>query len=204
MKNWMNVFTALAIVSIVSWGCARTETGPVVITTSGDEDHGDGDGHDHDGDDHDDAGHDHDGHDHGETVAVALFYCGDCGQGVAEDADHKCDPDGQACSKCVFQKGSALCCKIEGDFAGKALCASCGQIKGSDVCCAKDATVGEKCNLHAGSPLCCKHVGEDHSEAPAAPEATVTEATVTEATTPEATTPATDEATPAPAPVDAP
>ncbi len=207
MKNWMNVFTALAIISIVSWGCARTEKGAVVINSPGDEDesghdHGDGDheGHDHGDGDHeghgdgDHAGHDHgdgdsDGHDHDDTVLIAL-YCGDCGTGVAKGAEHKCDPNGEACSKCAFHKGSALCCKIEGDFAGKSLCASCGQIKGSDVCCDKDAAVCTDCGYHKGSPLCCK-IGpkEAPAEAPAAPEDTP---------------PTTDEASPAPAPADAP
>jgi len=35
------------------------------------------------------------------------------------------------------------------------LCGHCGQVKGSDVCCAKDAIVCS-CGAHKGSPVCCK------------------------------------------------
>ncbi|MHC4789198.1 MAG: hypothetical protein ACYS8K_08380 [Planctomycetota bacterium] len=37
-----------------------------------------------------------------------------------------------------------------------ALCAKCGQIKGTDVCCQADAAVCAKCGLAKGSPGCCK------------------------------------------------
>lgn len=35
------------------------------------------------------------------------------------------------------------------------LCGHCGEVKGSEVCCAKDATVCG-CGAHKGSPACCK------------------------------------------------
>ena len=38
----------------------------------------------------------------------------------------------------------------------KALCAKCGQIKGSDVCCKEGAVKCDKCGLDKGSPGCCK------------------------------------------------
>ncbi len=36
-----------------------------------------------------------------------------------------------------------------------ALCADCGQIKGSDVCCAADAEACTACGLAKDSPGCC-------------------------------------------------
>ncbi len=162
MKRWMPLFTAIAIVSLVSWGCARTESGSSANTSHGDHGHGAGEHshdegvpHDHDGD----GKPDHSSHDHGdeavETVAVAL-YCGDCGHGFAKGADHKCDADHEVCAKCGLHAGAELCCKVGSDFAGSNLCASCGQVAGTDACCKADAAVCEKCGLHAGAPLCCK------------------------------------------------
>ena len=37
-----------------------------------------------------------------------------------------------------------------------ALCAKCGQIKGTDVCCKADMPKCEKCKLAKGAPGCCK------------------------------------------------
>jgi hypothetical protein len=36
------------------------------------------------------------------------------------------------------------------------LCKSCGELKGSPKCCAKDAAKCSKCGLNKGSPGCCK------------------------------------------------
>jgi len=38
----------------------------------------------------------------------------------------------------------------------KALCAKCGQIKGSDLCCKPGAVKCDKCGKDKGSPGCCK------------------------------------------------
>ncbi len=171
MKNWTTLFAALTMVCLVSWGCTPPEPGPGSNTSQGDHghdhghDHGEG-GHDHDGDGHDD----HASHEHSETVPVAM-YCGDCGHGVAKATDHKCDDSHAACEKCGMHQGAELCCKVEGDLAGKALCASCGEVAATEACCKADAAVCEKCGLHAGAPLCCKlgagekAADEDHGEA---------------------------------------
>ena len=63
MKKWMNLFTAIAIISIFSWGCARTENGQIAQTSNGDHDHSDHDHGDHDAD------HDHD---HEEAVKESV------------------------------------------------------------------------------------------------------------------------------------
>lgn len=53
-------------------------------------------------------------------------------------------------------------CAHDEDHANVALCGSCGQMKGSDVCCAEGATACEGCKLAKGSPGCCKMAkGED-------------------------------------------
>ena len=42
------------------------------------------------------------------------------------------------------------------------LCGTCGEIKGTEACCAKDAKACGKCGLHKGAPGCCKiEKGED-------------------------------------------
>ncbi len=51
-------------------------------------------------------------------------------------------------------------CKEDGAGVAKAdetvaLCADCGQIKGSDVCCAADAEACGACGLAKGAPGCC-------------------------------------------------
>ncbi|MBC8372708.1 MAG: hypothetical protein H8E53_03870, partial [Planctomycetes bacterium] len=52
-------------------------------------------------------------------------------------------------------KGSPRCCKItKGKDA--ALCAKCGQVKGTDVCCKAGTDKCGKCGLAKGSPGCCK------------------------------------------------
>ena len=50
--------------------------------------------------------------------------------------------------------GKSKCCakKIDANI----LCGGCGQVKGSDVCCAKDAEMCKKCDFVKGSPACCK------------------------------------------------
>ncbi len=44
----------------------------------------------------------------------------------------------------------------EAQSESPALCGQCGQVKGADVCCAKDAVTCDECQLVKGSPGCCK------------------------------------------------
>jgi len=154
MKNRM-LFATVTLVAVAIWGCAKPASTPVASSS--------GSSNTTQADDH--AGHDHDhgdraGHDQGDAAAdttlVSLKYCGDCGHSFAKGSEHTCDADHAKCEACGLHEGSDLCCKIEGDFAGKALCGSCGQIAGSEACCKEGAEVCEKCSLHKGSPLCCK------------------------------------------------
>jgi hypothetical protein len=50
-------------------------------------------------------------------------------------------------------------CKDDGTSTAKAdtvaLCADCGQVKGSDVCCVVEAEVCDTCSLAKGAPGCC-------------------------------------------------
>ena len=50
-------------------------------------------------------------------------------------------------------------CKDDGTGVVKAdtvaLCADCGQVKGSDACCAADAEACSSCALAKGAPGCC-------------------------------------------------
>ncbi len=138
MKNRM-MLAAVTLVAVAMWGCAKPASTPVAgnpsNTTAAHDDHA---GHDHDHGDH--AGHDHGdhaGHDHdaAETTPVSLMYCGDCGHSFGKGTEHKCDADHAKCEACGLHKGAELCCKIEGDFAGKKLCGACGQIAKTEACC---------------------------------------------------------------------
>jgi len=146
MKSRM-LFAATTLVAVALWGCAKPAATPVAEsasnTTAAHDDH---------------AGHDHADHDHAAagTTAVSLMYCGTCGHSFGKGAEHKCDADHAKCEACGLHKGSELCCKVEGDFAGKTLCGSCGQIAGTEACCKEGAEVCASCSLHKGSPLCCK------------------------------------------------
>ena len=133
MKNRI-LCAAITLVAVAMWGCAK----PASQSTAGSsgstnttqaDDHA---GHDHDHGDH--AGHDH-GDATAETTPVSLMYCGDCGHSFDKGSEHACDADHAKCDVCGLHKGSDLCCKVEGDFAGKTLCGKCGEIGGSDVCC---------------------------------------------------------------------
>jgi YHS domain-containing protein len=79
--------------------------------------------------------------------------------------DHFVDYQGQrvylCCAGCkaTFEKDPETCLKKMAANGEKpealALCGKCGEVKGTEVCCAKDAEICSKCNLHKGSPGCC-------------------------------------------------
>lgn len=172
MKNRI-LFAAIALVAVAIWGCTKPASTPVADSSNTTAAH-DHDGHDHDGHDHDHG--DHSGHDHdaAETTVVSLMYCGTCGHSF-KGTEHACDTDHAKCEACGLHAGAELCCKLEGDFAGKTLCGSCGQIGKTEACCKEGAEVCASCDLHKGAPLCCK-LGADaaapkEEEAAAAPAA---------------------------------
>ena len=172
MNKWKPVCTMVALLSVVAWGCNKPSSTKITkvpdqAAAATHHDHGDHDhaGHDHAGHDH--AGHDHAGHDHGAEGSLTAF-CGDCGHKflyVSTTAQHKCDTDHEICD-CGFHKGSDLCCKIEGDFAGSFLCGKCGDVVGSEKCCIEGATICE-CGFAKGAPLCCKLVASTAADEPA-------------------------------------
>ena len=187
------ICSLLAITALAVWGCTKPDAPQIVATpsntthgedghTHGDDGHShddghDHDGHDHDGHDHDDDGHKHDDdhehgdgdHEHGdaassETVEVSLVFCGSCGDSFDRTSTHRCAEDQAKCETCGLHKGSALCCKLEGDFTGQLLCGNCGQVAGTDACCKEGAEVCAKCNLHKGAALCCKLAAKAEEE----------------------------------------
>ncbi len=137
------VFTAMvAIVAIVSWGCAGSEatTPDINATTQTDGD----------------AGHNHEDGDHDTTtIHVAATICGDCG--VEKGDASCCAVDAAKCASCGLIKGSTLCCvELDESVKGQDLCGKCGNVAGSESCCDESAKKCANCGLAKGSTLCCK------------------------------------------------
>ena len=141
MSRFFSLATVVAIVAIVSWGCAKQDAATTATTQS---------------DEHVD--HDHGDHDHPHdttTINVAATLCGKCG--TEKGSDDCCAADAEKCASCGLTKGSILCCvELDPSVAGQDLCGKCGQVDGSDSCCDENAEKCESCGLAKGSPLCCK------------------------------------------------
>jgi hypothetical protein len=60
------------------------------------------------------------------------------------------------CASCGLAKGSPLCCKLAESFAGKDLCAKCGEVAATENCCQEGAEKCAVCGLNKGAPLCCR------------------------------------------------
>lgn len=102
-----------------------------------------------------------------ETAKVSTVYCGKCGE--LKGSTKCCAADAATCESCQLHKGTALCCKVSGELAGKDVCGKCGLEAGSANCCKADAEQCPKCHLAAASPLCCKVHSLDGHEDAAAP-----------------------------------
>ena len=124
MSRFFSLAAVIAIVAIVSWGCAKQDN-PTTAATQSDE-HGD---HEHGADDHP--------HDT-TTIHVAATLCGKCGTEKGSGAC--CAADAEKCASCGLTKGSILCCvELDPSVAGQDLCGKCGQVDGSDGCCDENA-----------------------------------------------------------------
>ena len=136
MSRFFSLATAVAIVAIVSCGCAKQGAATKATTQS---------------DEHVDHDYPHDT----TTINVAATLCGKCGTEKGSDAC--CAADAEKCTSCGLTKGSILCCvELDPSVAGQDLCGKCGQVDGSDSCCDENAEKCESCGLAKGAPLCCK------------------------------------------------
>jgi|GEM_PF-1889179 hypothetical protein len=126
MHKYFKLFSLVAMVSIVAWGCTPPEGDDNANGTTASVDQ-----------------------------VVAAVFCGKCGhakgteQCCAEDGE-AC----AACG--MHKGSSLCCVELADDAKGKDLCGKCGQVAGTDACCAEGAKACAACGLHKGSPLCCK------------------------------------------------
>ena len=143
MSRFFVITAMVAIVAIVSWGCAGSETTTPDINATTQTDG--------------DAGHGHEDGDHDTTtIYVAATICGECGVDKV-DASHYCAVDAEKCESCGLTKGSTLCCvELDESVKGQDLCGKCGNVAESDSCCDENAEKCASCGLAKGSALCCK------------------------------------------------
>ncbi|MEM7453678.1 MAG: hypothetical protein AAF456_04910 [Planctomycetota bacterium] len=94
-------------------------------------------------------------------VGLESDLCGKCG--CCAECDDCCE--GDTCTDCGYQEGTALCC-AEGapEPSDVVYCHGCGEEKGTDACCSDGAEECVGCGLHKGSPLCCVVDGEEGSD----------------------------------------
>jgi len=108
MSKSFSLTLAVAIVSVLCWGC----TSNVTPESSANATSAQTDGHEH------------------------ATLCGGCGHDKGTEAC--CAEGAEECGDCGLSKGSKLCCvELSADAKGKDLCGSCGHVDGSESCCAR-------------------------------------------------------------------
>ena len=137
MLRFFTLTVMVAILAMISWGCAGQDAANPVADAQTD------------------------GQIDTTTLAVST-YCGKCGQTASDTC---CAEVTETCEHCQLAKGSALCCvELDETAAGQNLCAKCGHVAGSDSCCAEGAETCEHCQLAKGSPLCCQLADSNHED----------------------------------------